>query len=283
MRLSEATVVISGLGLMGGSLALALRGKCHRIVGVARRPEVAREALAARIVDEATCDLAEAVAQADIVVLATPVRDIIATIPDAAAVMRPGALLMDLGSTKREVVAAMDRSPGGVMAVGGHPMCGKETGGLESADEALFQGARFALTPTARTTSEAMALATELAEATGACPLVLDAEQHDRAVAVVSHLPYLLAASLVHTEAEAQRQDSIVDALAASGFRDTSRLAASHVDMMLDILLTNRDAVEQALDLFESSLAAMRGTMDDPESLRQWMERARAERTRVLA
>jgi prephenate dehydrogenase len=283
MRLSESTVAISGLGLMGGSLALALRGKCHRIVGVARRPEVAREAVAGGVVDEAGCDLAEAAARADIVVLATPVRDIIAAIPHAAAAMRPGALLMDLGSTKREVVAAMDLIPGGMAAVGGHPMCGKETGGLGSADGALFQGVRFVLTPTARTTGEAMALATDLAEATGACPLVLDAEQHDRAVAVVSHLPYLLAASLVHAEAGAQRHDPIVDVLAASGFRDTSRLAAGQVDMMLDILLTNRDAVGQALDLFESSLAAMRGAMRDPESLRQWMERAQAGRRRMFA
>ena len=283
MQLSEATVAICGLGLMGGSLALALRGRCRRVIGVARRPDVARKAVDAGAVDEAACDLAEAVAQADIVVLATPVSHILATIPRAAAAMRPGTLLMDLGSTKRDVVAAMERIPGEILAVGGHPMCGKETGGLDSADGALFEGARFVLTPTRRTTGEAMGLATELVEATGARPLVLDAERHDRAVAVVSHLPYLLAASLVHAEAAARLQDPAVQSLAASGFRDTSRLAASQVDMMLDILLTNRDAIDQALDLFDECLSRARQAMHDPRALRHWMEEAQAERRGMFA
>jgi prephenate dehydrogenase len=283
MRLSEATVAIYGLGLMGGSLALALRGKCRHVVGVVRRPEAARKAVDVGAVEEATCDLAAAAAHADIVVLATPVRDIVATIPLAADAMRPGTLLMDLGSTKREVVAAMDSMSHEILAVGGHPMCGKEAGGLDSADDTLFRGATFVLTPTAHTTGEALALATELAEATGACPIILDAERHDRAVAVVSHLPYLLAAALVHAEARSYLQDPVVQALAASGFRDTTRLASSQVDMMLDILLTNRDAVTRALDLFEASVADMRAALRDPQALRKWMEQAQAERTRVFA
>jgi prephenate dehydrogenase len=283
MRLSEATVAIYGLGLMGGSLALALRGKCRHVVGVGRRPEAARKAVDVGAVDSSTCNLAAAAAHADIVVLATPVRDIVATIPLAAEAMRPGALLMDLGSTKREVVAAMDSVPHEILAVGGHPMCGKEAGGLDSADDTLFRGATFVLTPTARTTGEALALATELAEAAGACPLVLDAERHDRAVAVVSHLPYLLAATLVHAEAQSHLQDPVVQALAATGFRDTTRLASSQVDMMLDILLTNRDAVTRVLNLFEASLADMRAALRDPQALRKWMEQAQAERARVFA
>jgi prephenate dehydrogenase len=278
MRLSESTIAIYGLGLMGGSLALALRGKCRRLVGVSRRLEVAAQAVDAQVVDSATSDLPAAAAEADIVVLATPVRDIIAAIPVAAAAMRPGALLIDLGSTKREIVAQMDLIPEGVLAVGGHPMCGKETGGLGSADATLFQGATFVLTPAARTNHSALALATDMVEAVGACPLVLDAEQHDNAVAVVSHLPYLLAASLVHAQAVAHRHDPTVHALAASGFRDTTRLAASQTDMMLDILLTNSDAVVRALDLFEVSLAEIRHLLRDPLALRQWMEQAQLHR-----
>lgn len=283
MRLSEATVAIYGLGLMGGSLALALRGKCRHVVGVVRRPEAARKAVDVGAVEEVTCDLAAAAAEADIVVLATPVRDIIAAIPHVAVAMRPGALLMDLGSTKREVVAAMDSTTHEILAVGGHPMCGKEAGGLDSADGTLFRGATFVLTPTRRPTDEALVLATELVEAAGACPLVLDAERHDRAVAVVSHLPYLLAAALVHAEAQSHLQDPVVQALAATGFRDTTRLASSQVDMMLDILLTNRDAVTRALNLFEASVADMRAALRDPQALRKWMEQAQAERARVFA
>ncbi len=276
MQLREATVSIVGLGLMGGSLALALRDKCGRLVGVARRAEIAELALRNRVVDSAGCDMQAGVAGADIVVLATPVRHILASIPEVATHMRPGALLMDMGSTKARVVAALDRIPPCMAAVGGHPMCGKEVGGLESADACLFIGATFVLTPTARTTGEALLLAHELAEATGARPLVMEAEAHDSAAALISHLPYLLASSLV--QAEARAQDHAADMLAASGFRDTSRLAASQVDMMLDTLLTNRQSVGAALDLFEQEIARARGLLNDPEGLKSWMEAAQARR-----
>ena len=161
-------------------------------------------------------------------------------------------------------------------------MCGKETGGLESADPNLFQGATFVLTPTDRTTSDAMRLVRELVTATSATPLVLNAERHDRAVATISHLPYLLAASLVHTETEANTHDAAVGKLASSGFRDTSRLAASSVDMMLDILLTNREPVLATLDRFEAKIAEVRTLLSDPEGLRDWMAEARCKRMEMF-
>jgi len=272
MRLSETTVAVVGLGLMGGSLAMALRGQCARLLGVARSGATARAALKAGVVD-VVCSLEGAAREADLVVLATPVRHIIATIPDAAALMRPGSVLMDLGSTKVRVVEAMNSIPqeSGVAAIGGHPMCGKEVGGLESADATLFRGATFVLTPTLRTTDEALRLARELVAAVGARAVVLEAAQHDRAVAVISHLPYLLASALVQTEAQASERDHITGALASSGYRDTSRLAASQTEMMLDILLTNRQGVEEALDMFEAQLGRARALLADPEGLKEWM------------
>jgi prephenate dehydrogenase len=222
------------------------------------------------------------VRDADVVVLATLVRHILSAIPEVAAHMRPGALLLDLGSTKAQVVEAMDGIPEGLLAVGGHPMCGKEVGGLESAEATLFRGAPFVLTPTARTTDEAMLRAFELAEAVGARPIVLDAERHDRAVAVISHLPYLLASALVQAEAEASAADPVVRDLAASGFRDTTRLAATHADMMLDILLTNWGAVESALDTLERKLAEVRGLLDEPARLQTWMAEAQRRRREMF-
>jgi len=277
MQLEKATVAIIGLGLMGGSLAMALRSSCPRIVGVARRKEVGQLALRQGIVDVASCNLSAA-AHADLVVLATPVRHILVTIQQVAALMRPGAVLMDLGSTKTEVVEAMNALPEGIGAVGGHPMCGKETGGLESASPDLFRDKTFVLTPTTCTTDDAMLLAHELVTAAGANPVVLDAERHDRAVAVVSHLPYLLAASLMQVESEANADDDASGMLAASGFRDTSRLAASSLDMMLDILLTNREPVEAALDSFERQIAQVRTLLADEAGLRAWMAEARCKR-----
>ncbi|MDQ6695516.1 MAG: prephenate dehydrogenase [Chloroflexota bacterium] len=282
MRLSESTVAVVGLGLMGGSLALALRGKCTRLVGVARRTETIKQALRTGVVDAAVCNAQEAAAHADIVVLSTPVRHILAAIPEVTQYMRKGALLIDLGSTKSQVVQAMNGIPQGVAAVGGHPMCGKEVGGLESADAAIYRGATFVLTPTERTTDEAMRLARELAEATGARPLLLDAERHDKAVAMVSHMPYLLASALAQAESQARALDPVTGTLAASGFRDTSRLAASQVDMMLSILLTNREPVKEALGLFREKLLEVERLLDTPNELEAWMSHAQGVRREMF-
>ncbi len=278
MRLSEATVAVHGLGLMGGSLGLALEGKCKRRVGIVRRSETADLALRLGVVDVATVELQAGVSAADIVVLATPVRQIVLDVEEAGRHMRPGSLLIDLGSTKGAVVAAMDRLPGHIAAVGGHPMCGKEVGGLEHADTTLFVDKVFVLTSTARTDDAGMSLSRELVEAIGARPVLMGPAQHDRAVAYVSHLPYLLAAALVRTEKEAAACDPTLDRLAASGFRDTSRLAASEVPMMRDILLTNRQAVEDALTSFERQLGTIRGLLDDEATLEEWMLDAQRER-----
>lgn len=271
--LPSATVAIVGLGLMGGSLALALRQSraCRQVRGIARRPETVAEALARRVVDVGATELEEGVAGADVVVLAVPVRAIIDMIPQVGALMRPGSLLVDLGSTKREIAQTMNRLPPQVQAIGGHPMCGKESSGLESADLTLYRGATFALTPLPRTSPRSLALARELAHAVGAQPLVVEAEQHDRLVAAISHLPYLLAASLVATARTVAEGDPRVWQLAASGFRDTSRLAASDVRMMLDILMTNRAAIGEMIDLAQANLDELRGliTAEDEGALRE--------------
>ena len=280
--LSSATVAIVGLGLMGGSLALALRQSraCRHVCGIARRPETVAEALARRVVDLGTTSLEEGVAEADVVVLAVPVRAIIAMIPAVGALMKPGSLLLDLGSTKREITQAMDQLPPHVQALGGHPMCGKESSGLESADLTLYRGATFALTPLPRTTPGSLTLAHEMAQAVGAHPLIVEAAQHDRLVAAISHLPYLLAAGLVATARTVAQGDERVWQLAASGFRDTSRLAASDVRMMLDILMTNRSAIDEMIDLAQANLSALRDLISsqDEASLQELLSTLQQQR-----
>jgi prephenate dehydrogenase len=154
---------------------------------------------------------------------------------------------MDLGSTKRDIVAAMEDLPATVQPVGGHPMCGKALSGLDAAEPGLYQDAAFVLTPLARTSCAALELAQELARAVGAHPLIVDAMRHDLLVGAISHLPYCVAAALVQTVEEVGAKDEQVWELAASGFDDTSRLAASDVTMMRDILLTNRGVVVDLL------------------------------------
>lgn len=279
--LREATLAIVGLGLMGGSLALALRqtGACRRILGITRNPATRAQAVSRGAVDKASGDLA-LVAEADVIVLATPVRTILEQLPRVGAMARQGAIVMDLGSTKLAITHAMEGLPAYVEPIGAHPMCGKEQSGFNAADADLYRGAVFVLTPLARTSPEALACAEALATAVGARPLVLDPAHHDRIVALISHLPFALACALMIMADEFARMDEMVYHLAATGFRDTSRLAASDTTMMLDILMTNRDPVVQALRVYTQHLAELadRIAASDEVGLRDLLERAASKR-----
>jgi prephenate dehydrogenase len=279
-ELAEAQVAIVGLGLMGGSLGGALKGKCGQVVGVARRRESIETALERGLIGRGALDLEDGVAEADVVVLATPVRVILKQLAEIGSLVKAGCLVLDLGSTKREVVERMRQLPRGVQPLGGHPMCGKEVGGIEAAEPALYEGCTFVLTPLERTSAEAVALGRELAEAAGGKPVLLEAERHDRLVARASHLPYVLACALMRVVADAGEEDAAVWEVAASGFRDTSRLAASEVTMTLDILLTNREAVLEAVARCEEELGQLGRLLaaGDEAGLRAALTRAREER-----
>jgi prephenate dehydrogenase len=282
-QLAEGRVAVVGLGLMGGSLAGALRGRCRAVVGVARRTETIEAALARGLVDQGTTGLASGVGQADIVVLATPVRVILRLLDDIAPLLPNGCLLMDLGSTKAQIVARMAALPAHVQLLGGHPMCGREVSGIAAADPTLYRGHTFVLTPLPRTSEAALALGRALVKAAGAHPLVLDPGRHDQLVATASHLPYLLACALVGAAETTASTDPMVWNVAASGFRDTSRLAASDVTMMLDILLTNREAVVEALGTCEGQLRHLARLVDsgDEEGLRAALTAVRECRMRT--
>ena len=246
--LRDATVAIVGLGLMGGSLALALREKklCARIIAVERDAATRAKALARGVVDEASDDLAR-IAGANMIVLAIPPRAIPELLSQVGAYARDGTIVFDLGSTKRAIVNAMEKLPVCIQVIGAHPMCGKEHVGFDSADARLFAGSPFVLTPLARTSPQTFELMQSLVEKLSARLVVLDAERHDKIVAAISHLPFTVAWALMTTASERARDDDAVLALAASGFRDTSRLAASNTTMILDILLMNRDNIAACL------------------------------------
>jgi prephenate dehydrogenase len=275
--LRDSTVAIVGMGLMGGSLALALRANaaCARLIAITSNPTTREKLLARHIADQASDDL-RSIATADVIVLAAPVRAIVAMLPRVGESARAGSIVLDLGSTKREIVRAMERLPAHLNAIGAHPMCGKDTSGFDAADADLYRGAVFVLTPLARTSVETLARVQELARAVGARPLVLDAERHDRLVAAISHLPFAVATTLMSTALELAVADETTWTLAASGFRDTTRLAASDETMWRDILLTNSDNVADALRAYArhlNVLAQAIETRDEPQ-LRAILERA---------
>lgn len=283
-ELANAHVTIVGLGLMGGSLAGALRGHCRQITGVVRRDDAAADALDQGLVDRCTTDLEEGLRQADIVVLSMPVRAILQQLPTLGPLLPEGCLLMDLGSTKAQIVAEMARLPPHVQPLGAHPMCGKETSGLQAADPGLYRGRTFILCPLPRTSPEALALGEALARAIGAHPLILEPERQDFLVGTVSHLPYLLACSLVSTADATTSADPAAWEIVAGGFRDTSRVAGSDVTMMMDILLTNRAEVLKAVGAYQEQLQGLADLLraGDEEALRARLNAIRQTRIEMF-
>ena len=281
--LADSTIAIAGLGLMGGSLGLALRGQVRRVIGVARRDAVLEQALASGAIDEGYTSLAEAAPQADILVLATPVRVILAhiaeLIPLASACQ--GLIVTDMGSTKAQICQALAALPAAFQPIGGHPMCGKESSGLEAAEAGLYRGATYVLCPLPRTGPATLARITELVEAVGARPLTLEPQRHDRLVAAISHVPYLIALATFGAAAELAGEDATVWQVAASGFRSTTRLAGSDDQMMTDILLSNPEAVLAHLARVQAGLERLAAQVQagDEAALRAAAVAARRKRS----
>lgn len=283
-KLVDCHIVILGLGLMGSSLAGALRGRCRMVTGVARRSEIVEKAVERGWIDRGTTEASEVLAGADIVVLATPVRAILQQIHEIAPLLADGCLLMDLGSTKRQILAAMNELPPHVQPLGAHPMCGKELAGLEAAEVELYRDSTFILSPLERTSVAALDLARDLVRSIGATPLLLDGPRQDRLVATLSHLPYLLACALVQTADATTSPDPAAWKIVAGGYRDTTRVAGSSVAMMTDILVTNRRDVLDAVSVFREKLDLLAHLLEieDEDGLAKLLASSRTERQRMF-
>ena len=281
-------ICIVGVGLMGASFAMALRaadaaaGDTSCLIGISRSEETRRKALERGIVDVATTDLAEGVRDADIVILCTPVRLLIEQIGQLATLCKPGAIITDMGSTKTQIVQAMDALPAHLFAIGSHPMCGKETAGIDVAEATLYQGAPWVLTRSKRTNDEAFAIIKALAEKVGAIPREIPVEQHDVLLSFASHLPYVLSTAMVSTTDNFAINQNMAQVwqVMAGGYRDTSRVAASDVTMWIDILLTNADAILNAVRDFQFNLDQFTAMLErrDETGLKAWMSQAAAAR-----
>jgi prephenate dehydrogenase len=230
---------------MGGSLGKALiRARaCKEVRAAVRRKEAAVEAVASKAAHVADTDLESLVSDSDLVVVSTPVRTIEKQVPDLGRLMKAGAVMTDMGSVKRSIVQAMEELPSHVSAIGGHPMCGKETPGLGAADPDLFQGKIWVLTPLERPDGHASKLVADLAVSVGAKTVIMNADDHDTIAACISHLCYLMASTLVGVAEDTSTDLPDVWTLASSGFRDTSRVAGGDLTMMTDIIASNRDNV----------------------------------------
>jgi prephenate dehydratase/prephenate dehydrogenase len=279
-------VTIIGLGLLGGSFGMAIRrnGVADEVIGVDLTQDILDRACARGAIDRGTLDAATGMAQADLVVLAMPVRSMVRALPELALHLPESAVLFDLGSTKKriqETVASLSRP---VRYVGGHPMAGTEHAGIEAADAGLFSGATFALVPPVPPDEDAMEQLTALIRAIGAHPTRITAERHDRIVAMTSHLPYLLSSTLVQSAALAAEKEPLLWDFVAGGFRDTSRVAASNVRVMVDICMTNREPIREGIERARRILTEMERWIveDADQALETALMESRSVRTRVF-
>jgi prephenate dehydrogenase len=257
----QCVLVVVGLGLMGGSLARAVKDARlpWRVRALARDPATRQAALAAGAVDEAVDEPAAAAAGADLVVLALPVLAVPAAARALAPHLAPGTVVTDVGSTKAALVRSLEGIlPAGVPFVGGHPIAGTEDSGFTASFAGLYRGARCLLTPGATSTPAAVAVVRSLWESVGMRVEEMDAATHDRILAVISHLPHVVAYALVNAAAAAERGAPGLLAYTGGGFRDFTRIAASHPAMWRDICLDNRDEVLAALDLFLAEAQRLR-------------------------
>jgi prephenate dehydrogenase len=271
------TIVIVGVGLIGGSVGLASRARWPdvAVVGVDRR-EALREALSFGAVTRMASDLDAALVDADLVVLAAPVTKNVALVADVAACAPASTVVTDVGSTKRAIVAAARAHPG-LMFIGGHPLAGASVSGVHAAREQLFRGRPWILTPSGDVDASAMDRLKRFVLGVGALPEVLDADRHDRLVAFVSHLPQLVASGLLHTVGEAVGQEGL--ALSGPGLADTTRLASSPPDIWTEIFQSNADYVEAAVDDLSRLLDELKVSLRSPEHVTSVFESAARWRT----
>ncbi len=253
--LSESKIAIIGLGLMGGSLALGLRGKCAALYGIDSHLPTLELALSQHIVDYADSDPAKLPPEVDLIILAAPVPAILALINQLPRTISHPCIVMDLGSTKRLVVEAMANLPERFDPIGGHPICGKEKLSLANAERTLYYAAPFLLTPLERTSPRALSAANQIIEALGAKGKTLNAVDHDRILASTSHLPFLISSALARTTPED------VAPFVGPGFKSTSRLAGTLSSMMLGVLQSNRENVLNALHGMQSQLAELEAAL----------------------
>lgn len=278
-------VCVLGVGLIGGSIGLAAKRRLDAEVrGFDPDRATAARALEAGAIDRAAASVGEAVGGCELIFCAAPVGELPALVGETLAAADDGAIVTDVGSTKRELVASLPEGPAAERFIGGHPLAGAETAGVQNARADLFDGARWYLVPTGRSSGIAYDRLQRAIAALGARPQAIDPDSHDRVMATVSHLPHVLANVLVAEAgatlaAEAERIPEV-----GPSFRDATRVAGANPAIWADIFATNRDAVAQGIDAVAERLSAAAEVIRsaDRGAIRGWHRDAAVERRRLL-
>jgi prephenate dehydrogenase len=275
-------LAVIGVGLIGGSFALALKQakQVSHVVGVGRNAANLKTALERGIIDSTAPDAAAAARGADLVLVATPVGQY----PDVFGLLRDTkALITDGGSTKRDVIAAARKALGAGISrfVPAHPIAGAEKSGAAAANADLFRGKRVVLTPLEENSKDSVSRIEQAWKACGANVSRMNAEEHDAVLATVSHLPHLLAYALVH-EVAGRDNSAQLFSFAAGGFRDFTRIASSHPEMWRDICVANRDRLLKEIEKFSVKLEQVKKLLDNPAQLEKLFAEARAARDKWI-
>ncbi|VAX22117.1 Cyclohexadienyl dehydrogenase [hydrothermal vent metagenome] len=271
--------VIAGVGLIGGSLAIAGKkaGVFGTVVGLGRTEATLNRALALGIADEISSDIAQALKGADFFFISTPVESIIPLCIKAVPFMKDGCVVTDGGSVKGKIVRELTKAlPSSVKFIGGHPVAGTEKSGPDSAFATLYENRYTILTPTATTDPTALNRVTKMWEAVGSKVITMSPDEHDEALAVISHLPHLAAYALVETLDKTDKSGEIKK-FVAGGFKDITRIAASHPEMWRDIFEMNKAEVLRSVTNFEASMAGFKKDIEngDFDSLLKKLENAK--------
>ena len=281
-------LTIFGVGLIGGSLALALRkkGYCKEVVGCSRSADHLQRAVDLGVIDSYTLDPVEAVKGADMVLLAVPMRVIQPVLETIVDHLEDDAIITDAGSAKGSVIKAARLAFKGQISpnfVAGHPVAGREKSSVEAAIDDLYVDHKVVLTPTLETSDNAINRVREMWETAGASVETLDVKQHDDVLAATSHLPHVLAYSLVNTLSKSEYGDDVFN-FAAGGFKSFSRIASSDPVMWRDICLENKDAILSALEQYQSDLSELVKHIEaeDDEALTNIFAHAKATRDRNI-
>jgi prephenate dehydrogenase len=267
------TLAVIGVGLIGGSFALALKqaGVVERVIGIDHDPDNLALALSLGVINEAASSLADGLGQAQVVFVAVPVGSIAFVVSQAAPYLAPGCIVTDGGSVKDEVLqACLPLMPEGTHFVGGHPIAGTEHSGAGAAFPGLYLGRRCILTPTSLTNTGALDLVRSLWQAAGCRVECMDAQIHDRVFAAVSHLPHMVAYALVHAVDRSAEEEENILAFSAGGFRDFTRIASSNPVMWRDIALMNRVALLDMLDRYAVEFNGLRERVASGDAA--WLE-----------
>ena len=279
-------MVVVGVGLIGGSLAIVSRrkGLVKEIIGVGRGAANLKEAVKLNIIDSFTFDISEAVKGADLIVMATPVGSFEWLVKQMRHSLNKGAIITDAGSVKGRMVSRIERLlPKGTYFVAGHPIAGKEKTGVKAASQTLFEGTKCILTPTKKTDASALKKIKALWKAVGAEVVLMDPMLHDKVLGAVSHLPHAAAYSIVNTVAEIKKDGNNFIAFSGGGFKDFTRIAASSPEMWRDIFLSNRKNLVNMISRYQKNLEKLKRYIKDKDSkgLIKELEKAKAIRDRL--